>query len=274
MIVALNYADKNFKKRQKINTKTAYLLGKVDKVYSFSPEDIDNDFLSKNKNILSQKRGAGLWLWKPYFINKVLDEISDGDVLIYLDSGGFYVRKVNTLIEKLRDSKQEIMLFEQPLIECQWTKKTVLISLDAYTDEIRFSNQTLGIMIIIKSARSCAFVERWLELCQQEELICPKEKDETEDFMFISHREDQSILSVLGKKEKIIPFSDPSNFGKLPEGYLRKYRFFSLFSQIPYQHKINKVYFLLTRKDPFLRFLLSYTVKSLLRKVRLSILHI
>jgi hypothetical protein len=89
MIAAINYANEKYRKQQRLNSKTARWFGKVDKVYSFSPEDIDSDFREANKDILSHPRGNALWLWKPYFINKVMRELNDGDVICYADSGKF-----------------------------------------------------------------------------------------------------------------------------------------------------------------------------------------
>ena len=34
----------------------------------FNTQDIDNEFYQKNIEILKQPKGAGYWLWKPYFI--------------------------------------------------------------------------------------------------------------------------------------------------------------------------------------------------------------
>jgi hypothetical protein len=262
MIVAINYANEKYKKHQRLNTKTAYLFGKVDRVYSFSPEDIDVEFHKKNKEILSHERGNGLWLWKPYFINKIMNELNDGDVICYTDSGIAYLKNVRSLITKLKESRQDIMLFEIPLIECQWTKKTVFDALDANTEKICFSNQTLGtILIIIISSYSRKFIKKWFELCQNETLIMPKNKDESENEWYITHREDQSILSVLAKKEGIISFSDPTDYGQFPEQYLAYNRLFRLNKKAnPY--KLDKIYFLLMRKaNPFV-----YYMKFLMKK--------
>jgi hypothetical protein len=272
MLVALNYANKAYKKHQKLNTKTAYLFGKVDKVYSFSPEDIDIDFYEKNKNILSEKRGNGLWLWKPYFILKVLNEINDGDYLVYLDSGAFYIRNVHSLIQRLKSTNQDMMLFETPLIESQWTKKGVFIAMNTYTEGIRFSNQMMAtVIIMIKSEYSLNFVNKWLRLCQQENLIFPKDKGSCDDFMYIAHREDQSILSVLAKKEGIVPFSDPTDYGKFPTKYIRIKRFFQINTQQD-SHKIKKTYFLSIRESNALYCLIMYFIRYFLSKFRLYIL--
>ena len=40
----------------------------ADNVIEYSASDIEPSFIEKNKSIMSKKRGFGLWLWKPYFI--------------------------------------------------------------------------------------------------------------------------------------------------------------------------------------------------------------
>jgi hypothetical protein len=271
MIAVLNYANDAYKKHQRINSWTAKHIGKVDKVYSFSPEDIDKDFYEQNKNILSQKRGNGLWLWKPYFILKTMNELSYGDCLIYLDSGNFYISDAHSLVQKLKDSNQDIMLFEIPLIESQWTKKEVFLYMDAYTEKIRFTNQIMGTIIIIISEKSVTFIQKWLELCLREELIFPKEKDQSEDFMYIAHREDQSILSVLAKKEGIIPFSDPSDHGKFPIQYLVPGYLFRN-EQKKENYQLKQVYFILARGSNPMFYLLKYWMRCILSKIKLTVL--
>jgi len=198
-------------------------------------------------------------------------ELNDGDVICYADSGIAYLRNVGELVEKLRESRQDIMLFEIPLIECQWTRKSVLQALDAYTETIRFSNQTMGtIIIIIISKYSRNFIQKWLELCQNADLIFPKEKDAAEDNLYVAHREDQSILSVLAKKEGIIPFSDPTDYGKFPYQYLSANRLFRINKrEKPYQ--LEHIYMLLPRKaNPYIYFA-KICLKTVLKKLNLII---
>ena len=73
MKILINYADKQYEPARKWNTLTGKYIAKFDKVYEFSPHDIDPSFAILYHDILSQKRGNGLWLWKPYFVNKVLE---------------------------------------------------------------------------------------------------------------------------------------------------------------------------------------------------------
>ena len=70
MKILINYADKQYEPARKWNTLTGRYIAKFDKVYEYTPNDIDQSFAKLHHDILSQKRGNGLWLWKPYFINK------------------------------------------------------------------------------------------------------------------------------------------------------------------------------------------------------------
>ncbi|GHT01444.1 hypothetical protein FACS189421_14080 [Bacteroidia bacterium] len=136
--------------------------------------------------------------------------------------------------------------------------------MDAYTEVIRYSNQTMG--IIINSNRK--FIRKWLELCQNETLIFPKEKDEREDELYVTHREDQSILSVLAKKEGIVPFSDTTDFGKFTNQYLFPNLLFRKNNKKT-AYEIKETYFLLYRKDNPLKYFIIYLIKSVLDKFRL-----
>ncbi|MWB94513.1 hypothetical protein GON26_09065 [Flavobacterium sp. GA093] len=124
-IVLVNYADKNYTKSQKINTKSAIKIGCFEEVISFSPNDIDECFYNKNKNILDKKRGNGYWLWKPYFIKKALQNIKEGELLFYCDSGSYFLNSINELLEST-EKNQDIIPFELQQIEKNGQKEIVL----------------------------------------------------------------------------------------------------------------------------------------------------
>lgn len=98
MKILINYADKQYEPARKWNTLTGKYIAKFDKVYEFSPHDIDPSFAILYHDILSQKRGNGLWLWKPYFVNKVLENCNNGDIIFYCDSGSFFTRSIKKIV--------------------------------------------------------------------------------------------------------------------------------------------------------------------------------
>lgn len=218
MVVLINFADGRYRKTQKFNTWSARHIGHVDKVVEYSPSDIDTAFYEENKSILDIKRGSGLWLWKPYFIYRQLNELENGDILFYSDSGAFFVHSINSMIQSM--GEEDIWLSGLPLVEWQFTKRETLERLNAMSDEYRNTNQFSGTFMIFKVGPAARkFVKDWLDQCCDYSLISPSTGDE--DKGFFSHREDQSIISILAKKNNLTMHKDPSQYGKLPEKYKR-----------------------------------------------------
>jgi hypothetical protein len=77
----------------------------------FGPSDISEYFYKKNQIILDQNRGAGYWLWKPYFIYETLKKINDGDIIFYVDAGNIFINNPTFLYEKLKENNG-IILFD------------------------------------------------------------------------------------------------------------------------------------------------------------------
>lgn len=269
MITLINFADKNFAKSQKRNSLSAKLLGKVDLVIEYSPNDIDIDFFNQNKKILESKRGGGNWLWKPYFILRALKDVAEGDFLIYCDSGAVVMRNLKELTQKLEGSGQSVMLFELPLIESQWTQKSVFKYFDNFSEDLLLSNQIMATFVVFKkNSESLDFVESWLSLCCNENILV--KQNDKQSVVYKGHREDQSILSVFAKIRGIKPFSDPSDHGRFPEMYLKLDRLFRLKSK-ENEFTINKSYFLLVRKANVLKCFVKYFIKLILKAFALSI---
>lgn len=219
MIVAINFADQKFELCRKYNTETAYSKGKADKVIEYCPNDIDVKFNNENRKILSYKRGFGLWLWKPYFIYKTLQEMNEGDYLFYSDSGSYYIDKIQNLISRLEKTSQSVMGFGLPLYERQFTKKETFELMDYYNYE---QNQVLATYILLKkTAYSINFVKEWLDYASDERIISPQYfYDNIKEFDdFIEHREDQSVFSILYHKKGLKVFRDPSQYGDRPWQY-------------------------------------------------------
>lgn len=222
MIKLINYGDGKFKKAQKLNTKTAYSKGKVENVISYSSADLDQDFLKKNESILTQKRGAGYWLWKPYLIKKTMDIMQEGDYLVYSDSGIYFIDSVEYLINALEITKQDIMPFSTGKhIEKNWTKRDIFVEMNCDTEYFWNSRQLWAGFILFKvTEKSKAFVQEWLDWCEQGHLLTDEKSINPNLEGYIETRHDQSIYSLLIKKYGYVDFRDPSQ-----HGVFRKERF-------------------------------------------------
>lgn len=216
MKVLINYSDHYFRKSQTLNSKSGLRIGRFNRVISFSPKDIDSVFFRKNQKILSKKKGAGYWLWKPYFIYKTLMNLQDGDYLFYADSGSYFINPIDHLIKIAEKFDQNVLFFENRYIEKAWTKRDAFILMGC--DKPKFTNSSQrqgGFSLWKKSKFSMEFAEEYLCYCQDERIITdnPNTMGLPNYHEFIQNRHDQSVSSLLAKKYNIPPFRMVSQFG-------------------------------------------------------------
>lgn len=150
MIWAITFTDNNYKKSAKLNLLSAKLLGKAEKVKVYGPSDIDENFREENQKLLSQKRGAGYWIWKPYIIMKTLEECSVGDYVMYLDAGAYYVRKIQYLIDNMEKVGTEVFLSSILLPNKDWCKRDAFIQCGCDIPECVNSHQIEATYILVK----------------------------------------------------------------------------------------------------------------------------
>ena len=224
MIYHFNFADKKFIKQQIKNTESTKKYIRDVNSSSYSIEQVDSIFYNKNRHIFEQKRGAGYWLWKPYFLNKTFEMASHGDIIIYTDAGSFFIKNIDKYINFLRESNRSCIFFELPLLEIQWSNKYTLdFFKNHYNYSDDFSNQITANFFIIKKTKDTElFVKDYLNLCQNAKLITDEATELfNEHKMFIEHRHDQSILSNLVKIYKFDKFNDPTDYGIFPLRYYK-----------------------------------------------------
>ena len=214
--ILINFADENYRNSQVRNSTSALMHG-FDSVHQYSPKDIDGDFYSKNKSILDQKRGCGYWLWKPYFILKNLESLSKDDILFYSDSGADIIKDFSPIIEKIRNCEQGVCPFSLSgnHKEFQYTKRDLFVALDLDNEEFSESKQIMASFIGFKKTDfSINFCREYLKYAQIEQLITdsPSKKENYKGFK--DHRHDQSIFSLLCKKNNLPLIEDPTQWGQ------------------------------------------------------------
>ena len=187
--------------------------GKFDKVVVYDVEtQIDTDYKKEHAEILNTKRGAGLWLWKVYFIEKAFrEECSEGDILFYADAASFFFRSVKPVIEKM-DS--DIFAVSLPYVEEEFTKRETFELMGVDSDKFTKTRQYhASFLAFRKNETTSHFIEEWKQYCEDIRIlsqdVCFGEQIPT----FCAHRNDQSIFSLLCKKYGVQPSEDPSQYG-------------------------------------------------------------
>ncbi len=161
---------------------------------------LSSDFIAKNKTIMAKKRGAGYWLWKPYVILDTLKNATEGDLVIYIDSGIIIKKPLDLLINQLGDF--HMMAFYTSFKNLLYIKNDLFtqMGMDSnYAKQHLHYDAAILVMRNVKQTRE--FVEKWLKWCEDEHALTDTPSKSNESPEFIDHRHDQAIMSLLLLKE-------------------------------------------------------------------------
>lgn len=193
------YATEKYYQQQQRLVHSAQETKELNNIFAFREKNLfETDFYKQNEHILSQPRGAGYWLWKPYFIQQILKQSNEGDVVLYLDC--HHVINLPLLNHILTNMKQDLFLVMNCFSNKEYTKRDCFVLMDC--DNEYFYNATqleAGICAFRKSNNSDDFVNTWLRYCQNENILTDKANvcglDNLKEFY--DHRHDQSVLTNL-----------------------------------------------------------------------------
>lgn len=217
MVYLVTFANKAFYESQAELEKSALKYG-VDQVLKYNEDDlIMTDFFKEHKTILTKRKGAGYWLWKPYYIYKTLKKINTNDTLVYLDAGISVTDDIGVLVEVCRNTEQKCMLFtNQTHKNSQYTKGDCFFIMDCKDEKYSESFQIdASVQVYAKCERTLRLVKEWLDYCTNPLLLtdCKNHYVYSNYPDFEDHRHDQSILSLLAVKYELDIFRDPSQWG-------------------------------------------------------------
>lgn len=205
--VFFTFGTKQFSLQKKHLLNLAQKIDAFDQCIGFDINDIDNEFKSKNMNLFKYKKGAGYWIWKLYFLKKILTELNTNDILVYSDSGSSINilgrKRLLEYFEIMNDSESGNLRFQlSHCLEKYWTNKELFSYLNL-KPESQYGNtgQLIGgHMMFKKNDTTLKIINEFENLIKTDHLLITDEytnKSQVEGFM--AHRHDQSILSLLSK---------------------------------------------------------------------------
>jgi hypothetical protein len=221
MIHLITYGDNKYSESKKRIYNQAKSLGWFDAITLYSPEDLDEEFKEKFKDILELPRGGGYWIWKPYIIKKHMDMISDNDILIYIDAGCYInpagVKRFNEYIEMLNNREEGCISFQMSQHkEKAWTTKEIFehFNINNDSDDILETGQIMAtIKMFKKNANAVNIVSAWLNALYRNPLVFTDHYNKNNQCDgFIDNRHDQSVCSIICKLYKTIVIEDETYF--------------------------------------------------------------
>ncbi len=201
-----------------------------DEIKIFTPKNFDEDIKMKVEELISKgkKRGYGYWIWKPYFISKILDEIDNEDIIHYVDIGCHLIdknfKRFYEYLEIISDKDKWLLPFQYHINkknfpkkiffpereEYKFTKADLLNYFDYLNDkEIIDSPQYwAGSFFIKKNDFSIKFVNEWLNIFYERFDLVDDTPSKIKNYDgFVENRHDQSVYSLLCKKYKLTSLS-------------------------------------------------------------------
>ena len=182
-------------------------------LYTLDDLKNDNDFWNKHhKFITENKRGCGYWIWKPYLIKKNMENMNNGDILLYIDCGCEINKKEKDYllqcIEKVKTDKiigtiaKTNKIFGTEIeIEKKWNKKDLIEKLGMNnTNFIDSPQRQATVILFLVCDETRALVNKWYELCCDYHNVDDSPSIIPNYPSFKEHRHDQSIFSLLTKK--------------------------------------------------------------------------
>jgi len=225
----VTFADKRLIKSLNRISKQADNLFFFDKSFVFNEDDLPSSFNKKFKSrLIPGSRGFGFWCWKPAVIKMALDQISDQDMLLYVDAGCHLnkngLSRLNEYFQILKSSKKGIIAFQgipprknisrlnydgRELLSQEnykWIKGDLFKHFNVENDRKFTHSQAIGagVILIKKSNESIKLINEWQNIIVNDFSLLDNTQSISPNFEgFIEHRHDQAIFSLLCLKYDI-----------------------------------------------------------------------
>lgn len=179
------------------NLKKAFPLSKT---MVYNQTHLPDDYI---KYAHTHKRGYGYMRWKPYVINKYLQNVNEDDIVIYLDGRcHFDSQKINWLDIFVAEKEYDFCVWQMEYSEFRYITSQVFqffgLNLESY---IAYSGQIAsGLLALRKNSKTLSFIDKWVTILRDEaDLFNDKYNLDYQKEGFIENRHDQSAFSLLIK---------------------------------------------------------------------------
>jgi hypothetical protein len=205
----VTFATPRFRHRQFLLGWSALANKVLDSVTNWTPKQLlAAGFENRCSTIRLSERGSGFYAWKPFIIQKKLEETPEGDIVFYCDVGRTFPYKLLSgslqfFLDWMKVHEQSVM----PGIKIpwggpmsMWTKRDAFVSMSMDTPSVHATAPIqASFSIWINGLDSKEIVAEWMNLSAQRQLISddPSVMGLPELSGYKEHRHDQSLLSLV-----------------------------------------------------------------------------
>jgi hypothetical protein len=200
------------------NKKAERLIGQshqfslFSKIHYYTAESLFQkypEFLAQHKDFLESNlkksiwKGYGYWIWKPFLIWKTLQEIDEGDILLYSDTGcELHVSGKERFLEYLdivKNNKHGNLFFGMSSLIKNWAKMDTVKYFNAEKIILAENKKEIipGLLFTTNTEENRKFFKLFYESCCNYHLIDDSPSVSPNITTFKEHRHDQSIFSIL-----------------------------------------------------------------------------
>lgn len=196
---------RDLRKEREQNHLSPEARSRVDGIFAYGLNDLSAEFRERHKELLRHERLYGYECWKPHLMRKALNQIEDGDFLLYLDSDTRVPTLVRDLLKLPDEFGQDVLgynLSYHGAEEYRWTKRDLMIALGADIPKYAKSLQMEARQILFRKSRYAEdFLDQWSGCYISHPELVMDLPSKTPNYPgFQENRHGQSCYSILYKK--------------------------------------------------------------------------
>lgn len=204
----LSFADSRMSAALNRLGRQAETLNFFDQIILLTEQDLAPEFVSRMGKYLSPScRGFGYWSWKPWAISHTLQQMKEGDRLLYLDAGCHInpngIERFREYVAMLDRDGSGMLVFNNGQPEFKWTKGDVFRHFEVSAEDTHITRTqqiASGHVFLKKNPVTETLIQEWLHIFYDHLHLVDDSPSTAPNLPgFVENRHDQSIFSILCK---------------------------------------------------------------------------
>ena len=192
----------------------AEAVGRFRSIQTIDERGLGSDYWRMHADTVRRhRRGFGLWTWKPYVVRRSLEDLPEGDLLLYCDVGcSLNAEGLGRLEEYLAlaaDDPTGVLAFALDGTVGEFTKRAALAACGVDGPGMRRREMISATCVVMLAGPAALdLVREWEERMADLTIVDDSPSAGGEHPEFLAHRHDQSIFTLLAHGRGLRPIPD------------------------------------------------------------------